>query len=138
MVFKRKCWAVKVEQSQGQPETIWDFSSTLRCLVNVPPRLLSLRFCKTPSELIWTPFINFEENEFFSELFNIFPFFVSTIQVQFQGKIASFCMHFSFLLYENLFLPLHNHYKAFFNFRALDYFDPPFIKFQIFSDPLVY
>ena len=56
--------------------------------------------------LLGPPIFYFEENEAFYTLFSIFPFFVSNIQVQFQGQIeCSFC-HFAIIARLLKFQPL--------------------------------
>ena len=104
-----------------------------------PPLIKSFDF-SNPWALIGPPFIKFEENEVFCELFSIIPFFTSnfpcnTIQALFQGKIACFCMYFSYPLCNMLlFLPLrYNHCKVFLKFQPPFSLSPlPFIKFQNF------
>ena len=67
---------------------------------NKRPPLIIFSISDPPDLIRAPPFISFEENEIFYELFGIFPFFAGTIQAHFQGKIALFCMYFSFLLYD--------------------------------------
>jgi len=109
------------------------YTITLRCLINIPHLFIFLVF-SSPPDLIRTPHLSFLRNmKFFYELFTIFPFFVSIIQVQFQGKIVHFCMYFSFRLYDNLFLLLHNHCKAFLKFQF-----PHLLTFKVFLTPPIY
>ena len=67
---------------------------TLRCLINAPPRLLIFRFFPTPPGTLL-------------ELPRLFPFFVNTIYTQFsrQNSVRLY-IHFSFMLYNNLFCSL--------------------------------
>jgi len=90
-----------------------------------PLGLLLFQFCPTPWTLLGPPFITFEELYFFMNLW----FHSISLLVQFtpniQGKIKCFCIHFSPMLYDHLFLlfpSLYNHLRPFLKFRL-----PPFI-----------
>ena len=63
------------------------FVCTLRCLIDVPCLLIFLFFSK-PQELIGTHRLLILQK---MKFYILFPFFVSTIQVHVQGKIACFC-----------------------------------------------
>ena len=116
---------------------------TLKCQINSPPPLINFSIFFQPPDLIRTPrllilgkltFITILSFHFLSSFVVFTP--------NFHGKIACFCIYFSFLLYDNLFLlfpSFYNHVNSLLKFRL-----PPFIltphllNFVIFSDPRVY
>ena len=105
-----------------------------------PLPLLVFRFFTTTPDLIRThPIIKFEEIDFVTNSSFYFLYLLILLTPNFQGKITYIWIYFAFFHYGNLFLffpSLYNHSKPFFKFWPPVYFDPPFIKFRIFSDPL--
>ena len=83
------------------------------------------------------PFVNF--NGFCYVLnysFNFLSLLVLSMSNS-QGKIAFFCIYFSFTHYDNLFLfslSLYNHFKLFLKFQPSVYLDSCLLNFRIFSD----
>ena len=109
---------------------------TLRCLIYSPPLLFTFSLFSDP-RTIWTPFIDFQENEVFYELLILYSLLV-LFDPNF-GKIVHFCKYFSSMFYDNLFLlfqSLYNHCKPFLEFKPPSiHFDPMLISFQNISSP---
>ena len=103
---------------------------TFRCQINASS-LLIFRSVSNLPDLIRTPFINFKEIDFFTNSLLHFFSWLVLFTPNFQGKIACFCIYFSFMLYDNLLLffpSLYNHLKPFLILRPL-----PVIKARNFS-----
>ena len=134
---------------QGNPDehTIAEFAHMIKNLISEytkihfkyfqvpntspPPPAKRFSIFFIPQTLLGSPFINFEENEAFTNSLLYLLSLLVLFKPIFEGKIACFCMHFSSLLYDNLvFLlpPLFNNCKAFLKLRT----PPPFVKFQSF------
>jgi len=113
---------------------------TLRCQINIPP-FIDLSIFFQPPDLFRTPsFINFMETDsLYKPPFYFFSLLV-LFTLNFHGKIAYCCIHFSFILYDSLFLffPSLDEFKAPSQIPTPLYFDHPFIKFRNFFQRPVY
>ena len=112
---------------------------TLRCQINASPRLLIFWIFSNLLDFIRTPrLLSLRTLTIYTN--PSFPFFVSTIYANFNGKIAYCSIYLSFMLYDNLFLffpSLHNHLKPFLKFRPSPrLLEPSFIKFWNLFRPL--
>ena len=64
-----------------------------------------------------------------------FPSLLVLFTPNFHVRIACFCIYFSFMLYDSLFVlfpSLYNHVNSLLKFRPTEYFDPPSINFRNF------
>ena len=105
-----------------------------------PSWLLIFQFFSNPSQdLARTPrLLILRKLTFFTNpSFHFLSLLVLYTQ-NFQCKIACFCICFSFILYDNLFLffpSLYSYLKPFLNFRPPRLFSPCLLNFGTFSNP---
>ena len=105
------------------------------------PRLLIFHFFPIPPDLIRIPrLLILRKLTFITNYLYLFLSFFVLFMRNFHGKIACFCIYFSFMPYNSLFLflpPLYNQPTPFLKFLPPRLFSPPqFIEFRNFSDPL--
>ena len=104
------------------------------CSIN---RLINFSvFVQPPGTYLDPPFINFKEIEDFMYPSFRFLSFLVLFTPNMHGKIACFCIYFSFMLSDNLFLffpSLYNHLKPFLKFRL-----PRLLNFGVYSSTPVY
>ena len=108
----------------------------------MPPFLLTFQFYSNPWTLLGpSRLLVLGELTFFTNL----TFHSLSLLVLFtpnlHDKIAYYCIFFSFILYDNLFLfltSLSNHSKPFLKFRPPVYSTPRLLTFGVFSDPHAY
>ena len=110
-------------------------------MLNKRPRFLIFQFFFQPPDLVRTlPFINFKETDFFTNPFFHFLSLLVLFTPNIQDKVECFCIYFSSMLCDNLFLffpSFYNHLKPFLKFRSPFILTlPRLLNFRIFSDPL--